>query len=75
VREGFAADLVIFDEKTVADRSTFDQPHQFPVGISYVLVNGEFVFAYGQMTNARPGVPLAGLGHAKANTENFSQRF
>jgi hypothetical protein len=47
----------------------------FSVGISYVLINGEFVFANGQMTNARPGVPLAGLGHAKANTENFSQRF
>jgi N-acyl-D-amino-acid deacylase len=72
VREGFAADLVIFDEKTVADRSTFDQPHQFSVGISYVLVNGEFVFADGQMTNARPGVPLTGLRHAKANAENFS---
>ena len=58
VREGFAADLVIFDEKAIADRATFDTPHQFPVGISYVLVNGELVFANGQMTGARPGVAL-----------------
>jgi N-acyl-D-amino-acid deacylase len=74
VREGFAADLVIFDEKTIADRATFDQPHQFPVGISYVLVNGELVFADGQMTNARPGVALAGAGYAKTNTASLSQR-
>jgi N-acyl-D-amino-acid deacylase len=62
LREGFAADLVIFDEKTIADRATFDKPHQFPVGISYVLVNGELVFADGQMTGARPGMALTGAG-------------
>ena len=44
VREGFAADLVIFDEKTIGDRATFDKPHQYPVGMSYVIVNGELVF-------------------------------
>ncbi len=58
VREGFAADLVIFDEATIADRATFEQPHQYPAGISYVLVNGQTVFANGQMTQARPGVSL-----------------
>jgi N-acyl-D-amino-acid deacylase len=58
VREGFAADLVVFDEATIADRATFEQPHQYPVGISYVLVNGQTVFANGQMTPARPGVSL-----------------
>jgi N-acyl-D-amino-acid deacylase len=57
VREGFAADLVIFDEKTIADRATFDQPHQFPTGISYVVVNGEVVFGDG-MTGLRPGIAL-----------------
>ena len=41
VREGLAADLVIFDEKAVGDR-TFDKPHQYPAGISYVLVNGRW---------------------------------
>ncbi|PWT80437.1 MAG: aminoacylase [Acidobacteria bacterium] len=64
LREGFAADLVIFDEKTVADRATFDNPHQFPNGISYVIVNGEQVFANGQMTASRPGVALRGPGYA-----------
>ncbi|HVQ38573.1 MAG TPA: D-aminoacylase [Pyrinomonadaceae bacterium] len=63
VREGFAADLTIFDDKTVADRATFDQPHQFPVGISYVMVNGEVVLANGQMTAARPGVAVRGPGY------------
>ncbi len=63
VREGFAADLVIFDEKTITDRATYDQPHQYPVGISYVIVNGEPVLAEGQMTPARPGVALRGNGY------------
>ena len=40
IREGFAADLVIFDENTIMDQATFDKPHQFPLGISYVIVNG-----------------------------------
>ena len=64
LREGFAADLTIFDDKTVADRATFDKPHQYPVGISYVIVNGELVFANEQMTSGRPGMALRGLGHA-----------
>lgn len=56
--EGYAADVVIFDERTVADRATFDQPHQYPVGISYVIVNGQVVLSDGQMTGARPGAAL-----------------
>ncbi len=59
---GFAADLVIFDDTTIGDRATFDQPHQYPVGISYVIVNGETVFMSGQMTGARPGMALRGPG-------------
>ena len=71
VREGFAADLVIFDEKIIADRATFDQPHQFPTGISYVVVNGEVVFGDG-MTGARPGVALRGSGYSSGATGNPS---
>jgi N-acyl-D-amino-acid deacylase len=63
VREGFAADLVIFDEKTIADRATFDQPHQYPVGVAYVIVNGQVVLGDG-MTGARPGVALRGPGYS-----------
>ena len=58
IREGFAADLVIFDEKTIADRATFDKPHQFPAGITFVLVNGQLVLSNDAMTAARPGMAL-----------------
>lgn len=63
VREGFAADLVVFDDKTIADRATFDQPHQFPTGISYVIVNGEVVFGDG-VKGKLPGVALHGPGYS-----------
>jgi len=62
IREGFAADLVIFDENTIMDQATFDKPHQFPVGIGFVIVNGAPVFENNQMTAARPGVALRGPG-------------
>ena len=62
IREGFAADIVIFDEKTVADRATYDKPHQFPVGVSYVLVNGRVVWSEDKLTNERPGEALRGPG-------------
>ena len=58
IKEGFAADLVIFDEKTVADKATFDNPHQFPIGISSVLVNGKLTFADGEMSKIRNGMAL-----------------
>lgn len=60
VREGFAADLVVFDENTIGDQATFVLPHQFPTGISHVMVNGELVFADGNMTALRPGAALRG---------------
>ena len=58
LREGFGADIVIFDETTIGDRATFEAPHQYPVGISYVFVNGGAVLAKGQMTVARSGMAL-----------------
>lgn len=62
IREGFAADLVIFDETTVSDKATFDQPHQYAVGFSSVIVNGEVVFDGEKMTGSMPGRPLYGPG-------------
>ena len=58
IREGMVADLVIFDENLVADRATFEQPHQYPVGISHVVINGQVVWADGAMSSERPGVMI-----------------
>jgi N-acyl-D-amino-acid deacylase len=55
VREGYAADLVLFDPATVADRATFDDPKQPAAGIPYVLVNGTPVIDDGRHTGALPG--------------------
>ena len=63
IREGFAADIVIFDENTIIDQATFDKPHQFPIGISYVIVNGALVVENNSVTTARPGVALRGPGY------------
>jgi N-acyl-D-amino-acid deacylase len=59
IKPGYAADLVFFDPKTVADRATFDTPHAYPAGLPHVLVNGTFVLRDGKMTPARPGVILS----------------
>jgi N-acyl-D-amino-acid deacylase len=62
LREGYAADIVIFNDATISDKATYDQPHQYPAGISYVIVNGQAVLANGLMTEARPGMALRGPG-------------
>ncbi|TKJ28658.1 MAG: hypothetical protein CEE40_11015 [Chloroflexi bacterium B3_Chlor] len=58
VREGAWADLVLFHAQTVADRATFTDPHQYPVGIPYVIVNGVVVIEQGQHTGALAGQVL-----------------
>jgi len=55
IRQGVWADLVVFDAQTVADRATFTDPHQYPTGIPYVIVNGVVVIDQGQHTGALPG--------------------
>jgi N-acyl-D-amino-acid deacylase len=66
LREGFAADIVVFDDATVGDKSTYEQPHQYASGMSYVFVNGEAVLANGEMTKGRPGQALRGPGAGHA---------
>ncbi len=55
IREGYYADLALFDPETIRDRATFDNPLQYPEGIEYVLVNGKVVLERGRRTEARPG--------------------
>jgi len=58
VREGFAADLVLFDPETVIDTATFDQPRQRALGLPHVLVNGVPVIDDDRPTGAAPGGSL-----------------
>ena len=59
IREGMAADLVLFDPDTVKDRADFTAPHQTPEGIAHVFVNGTRVVNHGDHTGARPGRRLS----------------
>lgn len=65
IREGFAADLVIFDEAKVSDRATFEQPHQYAEGFSAVIVNGDVVFDGEKITGKLPGQALMGSGYTR----------
>ena len=64
VREGMFADVVVFDPATIADRATYERPHQLAVGVDAVLVNGVVVWRGGAPTNALPGRALRGAGYA-----------
>jgi N-acyl-D-aspartate/D-glutamate deacylase len=64
LREGFYADVVIFDPEMVIDRATFEEPHQYSSGIGYVLVNGKIVVDQGKITEERPGKVLRGPGYS-----------
>ena len=55
IRVGAKADLVAFNAKTVTDRATYAEPHQYAAGIEYVLVNGRLVIKGGEHTGSLPG--------------------
>ena len=63
LRQGYFADITIFDPKTVIDRATFEEPNQYPVGINYVIVNGQIEVDNGNRTPALAGRVLRGPGH------------
>ncbi|MER6718961.1 N-acyl-D-amino-acid deacylase family protein [Streptomyces halstedii] len=62
VREGYRADLVLFDPDTVAAGSTFDEPRALPVGIPHVLIDGRFVIEDGRRTSVLAGRAVRGSG-------------
>ncbi|HWJ14730.1 MAG TPA: D-aminoacylase [Gemmatimonadaceae bacterium] len=62
LKEGLAADIMLFDPKTIIDRATYERPHQLSVGVRYVFVNGIAVVDDSKVTGAKPGVVLRGPG-------------
>jgi N-acyl-D-amino-acid deacylase len=65
LKEGMFADVVVFDPTTIADRATYEKPHQYAVGVKHVFVNGLQVLKDGERTGAKPGRALWGPGKVK----------
>jgi N-acyl-D-aspartate/D-glutamate deacylase len=65
LREGWRADVTLFDPADFKERATYERPHQYPIGISWVLVNGVVTVRNGQHTGARAGRALYGPGYRK----------
>jgi N-acyl-D-amino-acid deacylase len=65
LKQGFLADVVVFDSQAIRDKATFENPHQYAVGVNYVLVNGQVVLDNGQHTGVRSGRALWGPGKKK----------
>jgi N-acyl-D-aspartate/D-glutamate deacylase len=62
IKEGFFADITIFDPGSIIDKATYTQPAQLAEGVKYVLVNGQVVFEDGKVTGALAGRALKGQG-------------
>ena len=65
IKEGMAADIVVFDISEVTDKATFEQPHQYAAGFHYVLVNGQLVIENGKHNGTKSGMTLKGPGFNK----------
>jgi len=62
LKPGYFADIVVFDPATIADKATFEQPHQYAIGVNHVFVNGVQVLKNGEHTGAMPGRVVRGPG-------------
>ena len=58
LREGYRADITVFDPQTIADRATYEDPHQYAAGIQTVIVNGVVVIDAGEHNGSLPGQVL-----------------
>jgi len=65
LKAGYFADVVVFDPKTIADKATYENPHQYAIGMKHVFVNGVPVLRDGEHTGAKPGRALWGPGKIK----------
>ncbi len=65
LKEGMFADVVVFDPAAIADRATFEKPHQYAVGVRQVFVNGSQVIKNGEHTGSKPGRALWGPGKVR----------
>lgn len=65
LRDGYFADLVVFDPATIIDHATFENPHRLATGVVHVFVNGEQVIRDGEHTGAKPGRFVKGPGFGK----------
>ncbi len=64
LKEGYFADVVVFDPAAVRDRATYEKPHQYSEGVRHVFVNGQAVLKDGEHTGAKPGRAVWGPGKA-----------
>ena len=70
LKEGYWADVVIFDPATVSDPATYENPQQYAKGVPFVLVNGSVVIDNGNHTGARPGKVIYGPGKNGAGKQS-----
>jgi len=69
IKEGYKADLVLFDESTIIDKATFEKPHQYPEGIDLVMVNGKIALQEGVLIEKRSGQILRGPSYRNNKIE------
>jgi N-acyl-D-aspartate/D-glutamate deacylase len=62
LKEGFYADITIFDPATIIDKATYENPAQISEGVKYVFVNGKVEYEDGRLTGSKAGRVLRGSG-------------
>jgi N-acyl-D-aspartate/D-glutamate deacylase len=70
IREGFFADLALFDPARVGETNSFERPKSYAAGVRFVLVNGVVVIDRGEHTGARPGRVLYGRGYKRTTSSD-----